>query len=388
MPVPARTPRYAVESATATTAVVDGREMLVFAGCNYLGLAHEPRVQEAAIKGLRRFGLSTSASRETTGNTLAHDELERRLARLEGTEDCVVVPDGYLANLAACQALRVNHEVAVIDERSHRSVHDAAKAAGFHVALFHHRDVAHAAELVRTHAVDAGVVIMSDGVFTADGALAPAGELVRHAMSGLRNVRLLLDDCHGLGTLGPQGRGILAFDPEFGGGDAAGTSEAGPTDGRILVTGTLAKGIGCHGGFIACDRGLAGLLRTGASAYVCVTPVSPGLACGALASLDILRNEPQRLERLRENQRRMSRGMHSMGLAIIETPAPIFAFARGAHEEMLSLHQRLWARGILAPYIRYPGGPAPMFFRLIVSSEHTPEQIDRLLAALREELAD
>ncbi len=375
-----RTPRYAVESATATTAIVDGREVLVFAGCNYLGLAHDPRVQQAAIEGIRRFGLSTSASRETTGNTSAHDALERELAALEGTQDCVVVPDGYLANLAACQALRIEHQVAVVDERSHRSVHDAAAAAGFHVVLYHHRDVGHAADLVRAHAKDAGVVVMTDGVFTADGAVAPVSALAHEALATRANVRMLVDDCHGLATLGPGGRGTLAFDTPTA--RRAGTG----LDERILVTSTLAKGIGCHGGFIACDRSLARALRSGASAYVCVTPVSPGLACGALESLRILANEPARLARLMSNQARLARGLRGLSLPITQTPAPIFAFAMHEPEAMLSIHERLRARGVLAPYIRYPGGPAPSFFRLSVTSEHTEAQIDTLLDAMRVEI--
>jgi 8-amino-7-oxononanoate synthase len=365
-------PKYAVESATASTARIQGREYIVFAGCNYLGLAHEPRVIEAAVLGLRRFGLSTSASRETTGNTQAHDELEHRLADLLGTEDCVVVPDGYTANLAACQALARSHTWAIIDERSHKSVHESAFAAGFQIVTFRHGDMDHAQLLAQLHA-DEGVVVMTDGVFTADGALAPLDRLVPMIETLGDRAHLLIDDCHGLGTLGPQGQGTLAhahlrWSP------------------RLVLTSTLAKGIGCHGGYVAGSRSLAQQIRQGSGAYVCVTPVSPALACGALESLTILTTEPQRLARLWANQARLASGLRSLGLSPACTPVPIFAFLVGTPERMLALHERLFERGVLAPYIKYPAGPAETFFRLSVSSEHSPEQIDALLDGFREEL--
>ncbi len=361
-------PRYAVESATATTARIDGREMLVFAGCNYLGLAHDPRVLEAAINGLRTFGLSTSASRETTGNTRAHDALEHALTSLLGTDECVVVPDGYTANLAACQALARDHAWAIIDERAHKSVHESAFAAGFQTVTFRHRDAEHASLLLRLHAEE-GAVIMTDGVFTADGAVAPLDGLVALVLRSGARTRLLIDDCHGLGTLGDRGQGTLAH-------HKIAWNE------RIVVTSTLAKGIGCHGGFVACDQQLASQIRQGSGAYVCVTPVSPALACGALESLRMLQDEPGRVARLRGNQSRLAAGLRSLGFESTSTPAPIFAFVTGTPEQMLSLHQRLHAQGILAPYIKYPAGPAPTFFRLSVSSEHTHQQIDALLSAL------
>ncbi|QYU69149.1 aminotransferase class I/II-fold pyridoxal phosphate-dependent enzyme [Leptolyngbya sp. 15MV] len=307
-----------VTAASATTVALDGREVLAFAGCNYLGLSFHPAVHAALGAGLARYGLSTSASRETTGNTAAHDRLERDVVIHLGTADAVVVPDGYTANLALAEALARGPwrcGAAVIDRRSHRSLRAAIEVAGLRTIEYAHRDADAALAAVRAAQAEApgrGVAIFTDGVFTSDGALAPLAEL----LSGLpaRGATLVVDDCHGFCTIGRGGRGALSH---------LGLPSDDP---RVAVTTTLAKGLGCHGGAIAGSQELCAAVRRFGNAYVGTTPVSPAIACAASAAL--------------------------------------------------------LGEGVLAPLIEYPGGPAACYFRLSVSSEHTPEQIDTVLAAL------
>jgi 8-amino-7-oxononanoate synthase len=358
-------PKLPVTGASATHVTIKGREVLSFGGCNYLGLAHHHDVISAAIGGLARYGLSTSASRETTGNTAAHDELEAVLMRFLGMPGAVVVPDGYTANLAAAQALAADHRVAIIDARSHKSIREAVAVAGMELVEFDHLSPGHAAAQTARHA-SRGVVVFTDGVFTADGGLAPVPELL--AALPARGAVLIVDDCHGFCVMGPRGAGTV--------------THFGLSDPRLVITTTLAKGLGCHGGVVAGAPWIAERVRTRASAYICTTPTSPAIVAAATEAVGVVLREPERLARLRENAARLSGGLARLGLDLVRTPAPISAFVLASMDRMRQIHSDLLSGGILAPLISYPGGPAPCYFRLSVTSEHRPEHIDRLLASL------
>jgi 7-keto-8-aminopelargonate synthetase-like enzyme len=358
-------PRFPVSGATATHVTINGRDVLSFGGCNYLGLAQHPEVINAAARAMARFGLSTSASRETTGNTTAHDELEAALIRFLGMPTAVVVPDGYTANLAIAQALAADHRVGIIDRRSHKSIREAVAVSGMELVEFDHQSPGSAAEQIARHA-PRGVAVFTDGVFTADGGLAPVPELLATLPS--RGAVLIVDDCHGFCVLGPRGAGTV--------------SHFGVADPRLAITTTLAKGLGCHGGVVAGAPWIAERVRTRASAYICTTPTSPAIAAAAAEAVGVVQREPERLARLRDNAQRLSSGLSRLGIDIVRTPAPICAFVLNTAEQMRQIHTDLLAEGILAPLISYPGGPASTYFRLSVTCEHRPEQIDRLLASL------
>lgn len=375
-------PRLSVSQASPTSVVIGGRSLLSFGGCNYLGLAHHPSVHAAMLDALSQFGLSTSASRETTGNTVAHDQLEAALVRFLGLPAAVVVPDGYTANLAIAQALAPTHQVALIDSRSHKSIREAIACAGMTLVEFDHLDAGHAAEQLESirrnppvqrgfFGQRPGVALFTDGVFTADGSVAPVPDLLA-ALPEI-GATLVVDDCHGLCVLGPKGQGTL--------------SHHAVSDPRIVLTSTLAKGLGCHGGVVAGPAAICDLVRTKASAYICTTPASPAIAAAATEALAVISREPARIARLRRNATLLSSSLRHLGLEAPETPAPIFAFTLESEQRMRRLHADLLADGILAPLISYPGGPAPCYFRLSISSEHTPEHIAQLSDALSARLA-
>jgi 7-keto-8-aminopelargonate synthetase-like enzyme len=365
-----------VSAASPTSVTIGGREVLSFGGCNYLGLAHHPVVHAAMLRGLQQYGLSTSASRETTGNTIAHDRLEQELAAFLGTPDGVVVPDGYTANLAIAETLAKDSprcSVAVIDERSHRSIREAAIGAGMQLVAYKHLNSEDAAgKIALNDAAGANVAVFTDGVFTSDGTIAP----VRDLLAALpKRAMLVVDDCHGFGVMGPRGQGTLS------------AVDLMPTDPRLVITTTLAKGLGCHGGVIAGSRDICSRVRARGSAYICTTPTSPAVACAASAALEILRAEPQRVARLQANAAHLRRSLVSLGIALAETPAPIAAFVLRDESEMRRLHTELLDAGILAPLISYPGGPAACYFRLSIGSEHTFAHVDRLIEAMAARLA-
>lgn len=357
------TPLAACDATTAT--LPDGRVLLSFGGCNYLGLANHPAVAGAVVQGLARYGTSSSASRETTGNTLAHEALEADLTGFLGLERVLLVPDGYTANIAACQGLGGVCTHAMLDERAHVSLRDAARTAGLEIVRFAHLD----AESLRSRlaAIRPGqAAVLTDGVFTADGAVAPLRTYLEALSDG---DRLVVDDCHGLGVLGPGGRGSLLH--------------LGIRDPRVVMTSSLAKGLGCAGGMVAGATAEIARVSRG-TAYVCTTPISPAMAEGTRASLAVLASDPHRVERLAMNSERLRVWLHQFGLC--EAPShpctPIVAFTVGGRPNMERIAAALLAEGIRAPLISYPGGPAEAYFRLTVNAEHTPGQIDCLAGAL------
>ncbi|MBX3363698.1 MAG: pyridoxal phosphate-dependent aminotransferase family protein [Phycisphaeraceae bacterium] len=361
-------PRLSVSFRTATTCTVKGREVVTFGGCDYLGLAHHPAVIEALRRGVDDYGLSASASRETTGNTIAHDRLEQRLAEFAGLDSALLVSEGYLANVTLCQTLVDRYSVALVDDRAHRSLADAARAVGMRVLTYPHLDAGAASRLAHANP---RAMVLTDGVFTADGALAPLPEL----LAGLPGDGVLVvDDCHGFGVLGPRGRGTL--------------EHFGLNDPRLIVTTTLAKGIGVYGGAIIGGRDLIMQAR-GASAYRCVTPIPPAIAVAAKAALDVHACELALVRRLRANASHMRDRLIERQLSTTDhhPHVPIFAFTLDSRERMQTLSDEALAAGFLVPLIEYPGGPAPAYFRLSVSALHESAQIEALMDCLSAALA-
>ena len=355
---------------TAVTTIVGEQELLTFAGCDYLGLAHHDAITKAALAGIQTHGLSAGASRTTTGETGVFTRLEASLAGFSGFDAATLVPEGFLANIAALQALRDGRAIALLDARSHQSQADAARAAGLRVERFAHLDADDAARRANEFGPQS-TIIVTDGVFAADGAVAPLAHLLERTAAPI-----LLDDCHGFGILGPRGRGTAEH---FG---IAGHP-------RITVTTTLAKTFGVYGGAILASRDTTRHLRASASAFICTTPIPPALAKALIASLEVHRCELDRLARLRRNIGAVADALEAAGLhERREVPTPIFAFARESAEATRDLAGALLERNILVPAIAYPGGPADVYCRLAVSSQHEPEHIELLAQALQDALAE
>ncbi len=348
---------------TSPTSVVDasGRELLFFGGCNYLGLGQHPAVLEAVRSHLASHGLSAGASRTTTGNSPLHTRLEAELADFLRLPAVALLPDGYTANIAAAQALASSGVAdAHLDARAHPSLRDAARAACVRTIRLPHRQVLDQA--INTTAAGP-VAVWTDGIFTADGSVAPITE---HLQALPNDGVLLVDDCHGFAAIGPGGRGTTA---EF------------VHDPRLVVTTTLAKGLGAAGGIVAGQASLIERVRA-TSAFVCTTPIAPALAAGSLAALSVLRAEPDRVERARTNALRARAALRRAGLNVPDEPAPIIGLAPFEASRLRAVRDHLLEAGILAPLIEYPGSDKPLYFRITLSSEHSPAQIDQLGQAM------
>ncbi len=328
-----------------------GREVLAFAGCNYLGLAHHPRPRLAAAHAAEHLGLSIHASRATSGDSAELLALELDLRAHFRCEDVAVLPSGYLANLAAAQALRADHDLAILDEHAHPSLSDAFASAGLPSRTFPHAQAAAATALARAQP---RTLVATDSVFGTRAVRAPIDALAR----GLPpTATLLLDDAHAFAATSPRG----SFDhldlPS------------------LVVTGSLAKGLGCQGGFVAAGAAIIDRVRL-SNAYVCSTPPSPSIVAAARAALAILRDEPDRFDRLSRHSAALAEALAP--IATIPDPLP---FAIINHPDAGDLHARLLDHAILIPLLTYPGSGNAL--RASVTSEHTPAEIDRLADTLR-----
>jgi 7-keto-8-aminopelargonate synthetase-like enzyme len=362
-------PRLAIQASSARTVELDGRALVYFGGCGYLGLAHHPRVVAALTEGLRRFGVSAGASRETTGNCVAYDELELQIAARLERPAAVLTPEGYTANFVAAQAIARERRVALVDDRSHPSLFDAAHSARLEVHAWPHGDLESLRKLLREHGRRA--VVMTDGVFPMLGEFARASELAELAREF--DAGSWFDDCHGTGVVGARGRGVL--------------EHFGVSGDDVVLTSTLSKALGCYGGFVAGSRPFAEAVREHSQAYIGSTPPPPAVACAALAALELAFDDSSLIARLRESTALVRAGFARLGLPLPAENLPVFAFAFDDAARMERLHDELRRDGLFAPYVRYFDSARAGSFRIVVNAAHELEDLRRLLAGLERGLA-
>ena len=342
-----------------------GRRLSYFGGCDYFRLSSHPEVLRALREGLDRFGLNVAASRKTTGNHALYGQLERTLAEFFGVEAAVLVSNGYMTNLAVAQALAGEFTHALIDERSHGSLFDAAKLLDCLVLPFKHRDTGSAAKAVRQTGRKAKILLLTDGLFSHSGELAPLEDYLRLLPA---SAMLLIDDAHGAGTLGKTGRGTTEL-----------LSVAGR---RLIRTITLSKAFGVYGGAVISSLVVRKRIVAGSRLFVGNTPLPLPLAAAAFASLEILRTDLHLRRRLVFNTSYVKAALRDAGLSVNDGPGPIIPFVPRNGREADQLTKKLLAEGIHPPLINYLGGPEGGYFRFAISSEHTPEQLEALVRAL------
>src|SRR5919109_1363739 len=263
---------------------LDGKPVLLLCSNNYLGLADHPRVREAAADAAMRWGAGAGASRLVSGNMTLHRRLEERIAAFKGTQAAVLFGSGYLANLGIIPALARKGEIVFSDELNHASIVDGCRLAGAETFVYRHCDVDHLVWGLR-NADGRGALIVTDGVFSMDGDVAPLEDIVDLARR--HDVRVMVDDAHGTGTLGPGGRGTVA--------------EAGLEGEGDVIVGTLRKALGSYGAFAACDHAVARYLVNSARSLIFSTGLPPAAAAAAMAALELLVEQPRRVERLADN---------------------------------------------------------------------------------------
>lgn len=357
----------ALSSPTGPTVIRDGREFLLFASNDYLGLANHPKVTEAASEAAARWGVGAGSARLISGALEIHDELERAIADLKGTEDAVLFGSGYLANLGL-QALADADTVILSDALNHASLIDGIRLTGAHRHIFGHLDLDELRNLLHAHRTAKRMIIATDGVFSMDGHVADIATLADLAEE--HAALLFVDDAHGTGVVGPEGRGSTADAPD------------------AIVMGTLSKALGSAGGFIAGPTTMCDLLRNTARSYIFDTAMPAPVAAAGIAAITILRSEPERVQRLHRNAAMLVSALREGGIGAKETSTAIIPIIVGPDADTIDAAARLQERGILIPAIRPPSVPeGTARLRVTVTSEHTPEQIGRAAKTMIEVLA-
>ncbi len=347
-----------------------GRRLLFFGGCDYFRLSSHPAVLEAAAQTLALGGLNVAASRMTTGNHPVYERLERSLARHFRAETAVLASSGYATALLVAQALAGSVTHVLLDEKAHGCLRDAAQWLNLPTHLFRHRDAEDLQTRLAQLPTTAQPLVATDGMFAADGALAPLRELQAVLP---KNAWLWIDDSHGAGALGNHGRGTL----EELGFVPVGSSR------RLVRTLTLSKALGCYGGAVLCSRPLRNRIVERSRCFTGNTPLPPLCAAAALTAIDLLRRDKTLRRRLRDNTARLRSALAAEGWPVADSPSPVLALTTNSVSATERLRRRMLKAGIFPSFIRYPGGPRGGFLRLAVSSEHRAEEIDRLVHSLR-----
>ncbi len=343
-----------------------GRKLVYFSGCDYFRLARHPAVLQAAAAGVKKFGLNVAASRLTTGHHKIYEMLERQLADFFDAEDAVLLPTGYLTGTVVAQALAGSFSHALVDERAHPALLDAANQLDCPILKFKHRDADDFARAVARCGRGARPMALTDGMFSHDGSVAPLRAYLKILP---RDGLLLVDDAHGAGVLGKTGKGT----PEF----------ENVSRRQIIQCITLSKAFGVYGGAVLGPRELREKILKRSRALIGSTPLPPPLANAALQSVKLLGRHGKKLRlALNRNATLVKTALRAAGWEIPETPGPIIPLHAKTEPEARALKRHLLAAGIYPPFVKYPGGDANGYFRFVISSGHSRAQLDRLVAVL------
>ncbi|HEV2820231.1 MAG TPA: 8-amino-7-oxononanoate synthase [Solirubrobacteraceae bacterium] len=350
-----------LESGPGARVRLDGREVLLLCSNDYLGLAGHPAVRAAAAEAAQRWGAGAGASRLVSGNLALHDRLEAELAAFKGTEACVLFGSGYLANTGVIAALAGRDEVILSDERNHASIVDGCRLSRARTVVYDHADLdALAAALHRTGR--RRTLIVTDAVFSMDGDLAPLEGIAELARR--HGARILVDEAHATGVVGPGGRGLVA---ELG------------LEGQIdVVVGTLGKALGSYGAFAACTRQMAAFLLNRARTAIFSTALPPPATGAALEALRLVRDEPALLEGLHANARTLRDALAAQGFPITAASPtmPIVPLVVGDPHAAMALCEAALAGGVFAQAIRPPTvPPGTSRLRLVATAAHEPADL-------------
>lgn len=359
-------PVVRIGSRPGPTVSAGGDTLLLMCSNDYLGLAGDERLADAAAAAAHEWGVGSAASSRVSGATELHAELESRLARLKSCEDAVLFSSGYLANLGTIAALTSAGDVVVSDELNHASIVDGCRLSGAAIAVYPHGDAsACARHVAAARRRGAGVLVVTDSVFSMDGDLAPLADLV--AVAGEHDATLMVDEAHATGVLG-DGRGALAA--------------LGLEGGAEVVMGTCSKALGAAGGFVAGSAGLCRFLRLRARPYVFDTAQPAPVSAAVLAALDIVDAEPWRGRRACANAAHLAAGLARAGWQVHEPAAAVVPLVVGDADTATGLAARARRNGVLAPPILPPAvASGTARIRLCPTAAHSDADVRAVIDA-------
>lgn len=354
---------HRVESGQGPEVTIKGRSMVMAGSNDYLGLTSHPKVKEAAIAAIQRFGTGCAGSRFLNGTLSLHEELEEQLANFLHQEAAIVFPTGFQANLGAISALVGKPDIVVIDKLNHASIFDGCRLSFGAIRRFRHNDMANLEHILATHSDQAALIVV-DGVFSMEGDIVDLPKL--NEVAKRYGARVMVDDAHGIGVLGKGGRG---------------TAEHFGMESEVdLIMGTNSKSLATVGGFLAADTDVIHYLKHTARSLMFSASLPPANVAAAMAALEIVENEPERRQRLWDNTHKMTQGFRELGFDIGNTQTPIIPVMVGDEKKVLAMWRGLFDGGVFASPVWPPAVPPGMaLIRTSYMATHSNAQLDHIL---------
>ena len=361
--------RRTVESGCGSVLQIDGQSLINFCSNDYLGLAGHKSIAKALQAGADTYGTGSGASHLISGHSTAHQQLEEQLAEFTGRPRALLFSTGYMANMGIINALVGRHDLVLQDQLNHASLIDGGRLSRAIFKRYKHNNIEHLQSQLSINAADRKLIV-TDGVFSMDGDLAPLAAISEVAEQS--NAWLMVDDAHGLGVLGATGAGIVQeYDLSI--------------DQVPILMGTLGKSFGTFGAFVAGSEALIETLIQFARSYIYTTALPPAIACATSASLAIVRQEQWRRDHLNALIQRFRHGANALGLQLMDSYTPIQPVIINDDQLVMTVSQQLRAKGFMVGAIRPPTVPKDSGrLRICLSASHTEQQIDQLLIALDE----
>jgi 8-amino-7-oxononanoate synthase len=358
-----------VEGDQSPTLLIDGREVINFSSNNYLGLANHPALREAAKAAIDRYGCGSGASRLISGNMTLHEELESKIAQLKGTEAALVFNSGFQANTGIIPVLVRGGDVILSDALNHASIIDGCRLARTKIVVYEHGDIDELERGLKDSLPNSRKLIVTESLFSMDGDEAPLIDIVNLAEK--YGAIVMVDEAHATGVYEPNGAGIVA---KLGLGE------------RVLVQmGTLGKALGGFGAYIAGSKALRELLINRCRSFIFTTSLPPSVMAMAIAAIDLLKQEPQRREALRNNCQLLRGGLKALGYSLGISQSQILPLMIGDTSRCMKLSEDLLHRGVFAQGIRPPTvPPGTSRLRITLMATHTREHIDQALTVFEE----
>ncbi len=355
-----------VMSAPTGTINLDGHDVVLLGSNNYLGLSTHPEVITAAVEATQTFGTGASGSRLISGNSELYTTLESNLAKMKGVEAALVFSSGYAANTSVIPVLAGEGDLILSDALNHASIIDGCRLSRASKKIYQHCDTGHLRTLLSESTAFRRRLIVTDGVFSMDGDIAPLPDICD--LAAQYEAMLLVDDAHGFGVLGKDGRGTV--------------SHFGLEGKEIIQMGTLSKAVGALGGYIAGNRTLIALLINRARGFIFTTGLPPATLAAANAALDVIRSSPELRQNLLSHAKRLKTALIDLGYTLLPSETQILPLVLGNPQRATSLAEALLTKGVFAPAIRPPAVPTGTSrLRLTVMATHTAAEIQQAIEA-------
>ena len=349
-----------IESEQDTEVIINGRKVLMFGSNSYMGLTNHPKVKEAAIEATKKYGTGLAGSPFLNGTLDIHKELEAKLAAFVGKEDAMLYSTGFGVNLGVVSTLTGRNDTIILDEQDHASIIEGRRLSFSKSLRYKHNDMASLEEQLKKCSPTEVKLIVTDGVFSMEGDVANLPEIVRLAKQ--YDATVMVDEAHGIGVFGRNGRGTC--------------DHFGVTDDVDLIMGTFSKSFASLGGFIACDKSITNFLRHHSRSYIFTASITPASTAAVSASLDIMINEPERLDHLWEITHYALDGFRNMGCEIGHTSTPIIPLYIRDNNLTFAITRDLSEEGVFVnPVVSPAVSPQDTLIRFSLMSTHTKEQV-------------